>query len=47
MIVTSEARDLLLDRARLEKEAAENGVTIDVTDKEGNTQGVWTFAKDN
>ncbi len=47
MIVNSEARDLLLDRARLEKEAAENGVTIDVTDKEGNTQGVWTFAKDN
>ena len=46
MIVNSEARDLLLDRVRLEQEAAENGVTIAVTDKEGNTQGVWTFAKD-
>ena len=46
MIVNSEARDLLLDRVRLAQEAAENGVTIDVTDKEGNTQGVWTFAKD-
>ena len=46
MIVNSEARDLLLDRVRLAQEAAENGVTIAVTDKEGNTQGVWTFAKD-
>ena len=46
MIVNSDARDLLLDRVRLEQEAAENGVTIAVTDKEGNTQGVWTFAKD-
>ena len=46
MIVNSEARDLLLDRVRLAQEAAENGVTIDVTDEKGNVQGVWTFAKD-
>ncbi|MDO4373235.1 MAG: hypothetical protein Q4D08_06460 [Clostridia bacterium] len=46
MIVNSDARDLLLDRVRLAQEAAENGVTIDVTDEKGNVQGVWTFAKD-
>lgn len=46
MIVNSEARDLLLDRVRLAQEAAENGVTIDVTDEKGNVQGIWTFAKD-
>lgn len=46
MIVNEEARDLLLDWATLSNTAAQNGVVINVTDQDGNVEGVWDFEQD-